>query len=56
MLCMLYHVDEYAVQQLKDFEGNYLISATKEGLNLDKDDDEKKKFERPRRRLRVCSK
>merc|ERR1712232_124588 len=38
-------VDEYAVQQLKEFEGKKLISATKEGLDLADDDDEKKAFE-----------
>merc|ERR1739845_316696 len=35
-------IDEYAVQQLKEFEGKKLISATKEGLKFDEDDDEKK--------------
>ena len=53
MLCMVDHVDEYTVQQLKEYEGNKLISATKEGLQLDEYDDEKKNSERPRRRLRV---
>merc|ERR1712188_148023 len=38
-------IDEYAVQQLKEFEGKKLISATKEGLKFDEDDDEKKSFE-----------
>ena len=33
------------MQQLKEYEGKNLISATKEGLQLDDDDDEKKKFE-----------
>ena len=55
MLCMLDHVDEYAVQQLKESEGNKLISATKEGLQLYEDDEEKKQIERPRIRLRVCA-
>ena len=56
MMYIVYPVDEYSVQQLKDFEGNKLISVTKEGLQLDEDYDEKKKIERPRRRRRVCSK
>jgi molecular chaperone HtpG len=35
-------IDEYAVQQLKEFEGKKLISATKEGLDLEMSEDEKK--------------
>jgi len=35
-------IDEYAVQQLKDFEDKKLVSATKEGLELDLTEDEKK--------------
>jgi len=38
-------IDEYAVQQLKEFEGKKLLSASKEGLQLDEDEDEKKAFE-----------
>jgi len=38
-------IDEYAVQQLKEFDGKKLISATKEGLTLDEDEDDKKAFE-----------
>ena len=37
-------VDEYAVQQLKEFDGNKLKSTTKEGLDIG-DEDQKKKFE-----------
>lgn len=38
-------IDEYAIQQLKDFEDKKLVCATKEGLELDLTDDEKKKKE-----------
>jgi len=38
-------IDEYAVQQLKEFDGKKLISATKEGLQIEEDEDEKKAFE-----------
>merc|ERR1712003_463718 len=38
-------IDEYAVQQLKEFEGKKLLSATKEGLQMAEDEEEKKAFE-----------
>merc|ERR1712113_12645 len=45
VIYMVDPIDEYAVQQLKEYEGKKLISATKEGLELDDDEDEKKAFE-----------
>merc|ERR1711988_945013 len=45
VIYMIDPIDEYAVQQLKEYEGKKLISATKEGLDLGEDDEEKKKFE-----------
>merc|ERR1712114_124335 len=38
-------VDEYVVQQLKEFDGKNLVSVTKEGLELPEDEEEKKKME-----------
>merc|ERR1711896_42857 len=41
VLYMVDPIDEYAVQQLKEFDGKKLKSTTKEGLDLE-DEDEKK--------------
>merc|ERR1712102_204882 len=38
-------IDEYVVQQLKEFDGKNLVSVTKEGLELPQDEEEKKKRE-----------
>ncbi|CAD6246086.1 unnamed protein product [Miscanthus lutarioriparius] len=45
VLYMVDAIDEYAIGQLKEFEGKKLVSATKEGLKLDESEDEKKKKE-----------
>merc|ERR1740138_1801007 len=44
VLYMIDPIDEYCVQQMKEFDGKTLKSVTKEGLDLD-DEDEKKKLE-----------
>merc|ERR1712167_280686 len=36
---------EYAVQQLKEYDGKKLMAVTKEGLDVEKTEDEKKEFE-----------
>merc|ERR1712050_242495 len=38
-------IDEYAIQQLKDYQGKTMACATKEGLDLGLSEEEKKKAE-----------
>merc|ERR1712095_131170 len=38
-------IDEYVVQQLKEYDGKNLVSVTKEGLELPQDEEEKKREE-----------
>ena len=38
-------IDEYSIQQLKDYEGKPLKCCTKEGLDIEETDDEKKQLE-----------
>merc|ERR1712080_701411 len=42
VLYMVDPIDEYAVQQLKEYDGKNLKAVTKEGLDLDTEDEKKK--------------
>ena len=42
VLYMVDLIDEYGVHQLKEFDGKKWKSATKEGLDIDDEDEEKK--------------
>ena len=45
VILMTEPIDEYVVQQVKDFQGKTLMSATKENLQYDLSDEEKASFE-----------
>ena len=45
VILMTEPIDEYVVQQVKDFQGKTLMSATKENLQYDVSDEEKTSFE-----------
>merc|ERR1711977_723660 len=44
-LYMVDPIDEYAIQQLKEYDGKKILNITKEGLNIEKSDEEKKEWE-----------
>jgi len=48
---MVEPIDEYCVQQLKEYDGKTLVSVTKEGLELPEDEEEKKKREDDQKRF-----
>jgi len=45
VLYMVDPIDEYMVQQLREYDGKKLVSVTKEGLKLEESEDEAKAFE-----------
>jgi len=45
VLLMVDPIDEHASQQLKEYDGKKLVNITKEGVEISKDDAEKKVFE-----------
>merc|ERR1712225_48279 len=45
VLYMVDPIDEYAIQQLKEYDGKKILNITKEGLNIEKSDEEKKEWE-----------
>jgi molecular chaperone HtpG len=45
VIYMIDPIDEYVIQQLKDYDGKKLKNASKEGLDIEEGEDAKKKFE-----------
>merc|ERR1711966_185793 len=54
VLFMVEPIDEYCVQQLKEYEGKKLVCATKEGINLIDDDEGKKKEQEKEKFDEMC--
>jgi len=42
---MIDPIDEYVIQQLKDYDGKKLRNCTKEGMEMEESEEDKKKFE-----------
>jgi molecular chaperone HtpG len=45
VLFMVDPIDEYCIQQLREYQGNQLVCVTKESLKFEYDEDEKKQWE-----------
>lgn len=50
VIYMVEPIDEYCVQQVKEYDGKQLVSVTKEGLELPEDEEEKKRFEEAKKK------
>jgi len=57
VLYMIEPIDEYCVQQLKEYDGKKLVAVTKEGLALPEDEEEQKKLEEDKAKYeKMCEK
>jgi len=56
VIYMIEPIDEYCIQQLKEYDGKQLVSVTKEGLELPEDEEEKKKFGEDQKKYEVLCK
>merc|ERR1712054_97067 len=56
VLYMVDPIDEYAVQQLKEYDGKKLVCATKEGLELSQTDEEKEAAEEEKTQFEALTK
>jgi len=56
VLFMTDPIDEYAVQQLKEYDGKKLVCATKEGLDLGQTEEEKKAAEEEKTQFEALTK
>ena len=52
VLFMTEPIDEYCIQQLKEYDGKELVCVTKEGLKLPEDEEEQKAFEEKKTKFR----
>merc|ERR1719199_528880 len=55
VLYMVDPIDEYCVQQLKEYDGKKLVSVTKEGLQFEETEDEKKEKEEAKAKFEVLT-